>query len=342
MLATQTPPFTAVTTPARRERPRPAEIVRSAFGPRPNTSLLPSGIAITRPDGAATCAAAGVIESIALAVLPVMSPEPSPAAALPGMSHTCRCPNLKSGARGLRIPESGDTRSAGITISCDCPEARREHGAWRWAAVLAVGPYRQWVMDAGRGSALRPTAWGVRPGGGCRPRAMRLASGAGVCGRPWLGRQCVPEVLGEERGLRVVCVLLPWPEEAAQAVAPGPRHHVHMQMRDTLADRVVEADKAALSAKGLRHDRAEPAYPGEQRPSQVLRQAGERLVMLARRGEHVPLEYRPSVEERHHLAVGQHDMRGHVAGDDAAEKAIGHVGTLVVGQGRRRDRHPAG
>src|ERR1017187_10625672 len=96
MLATQVPPLAA----------GPAGIVRSGSGPRPNTSLLPSGIAITRPDGAATCAAAGVIESSVIAVLPYTCR----LGQLLRMSHTYRCPNPKSGARGPRIPESGDGR----------------------------------------------------------------------------------------------------------------------------------------------------------------------------------------------------------------------------------------
>ena len=64
MLATQAPPLTAVTTPARRESPRPAEIVRSASGPRPNTSLLPSGTAISWPDGVLTCALTGIVSCL--------------------------------------------------------------------------------------------------------------------------------------------------------------------------------------------------------------------------------------------------------------------------------------
>src|SRR5215469_6488284 len=60
MLAIQTPAATALITPARRDNPRPAGMVRSASGPRPNTSLLPSGMPTTSPDGVVTRAAAGL------------------------------------------------------------------------------------------------------------------------------------------------------------------------------------------------------------------------------------------------------------------------------------------
>jgi hypothetical protein len=61
MLAIHAPAAIALITPARRDSPRPAAIVRSASGPRPNTSLLPSGIPTTRPDGVVTRAAAGLL-----------------------------------------------------------------------------------------------------------------------------------------------------------------------------------------------------------------------------------------------------------------------------------------
>src|ERR1019366_3076510 len=71
MLATQAPLAAALIVPARRDRPRSAGITRSASGPRPNTSRLPPGTGITRPDGVVTCVVAGV-ESSAIAVLPVL------------------------------------------------------------------------------------------------------------------------------------------------------------------------------------------------------------------------------------------------------------------------------
>ena len=56
MLAIHAPSGSTLITPARRDRPRPTAIVRSASAPRPKTSRLPSPIFTTSPDGAATCA----------------------------------------------------------------------------------------------------------------------------------------------------------------------------------------------------------------------------------------------------------------------------------------------
>src|SRR5450755_2765990 len=70
MLAIQTPSATALMTPARRDSPRPTETVRSASGPRPNTSRLPSGIPTISPDGVLTRAATALVGWGAIALLP--------------------------------------------------------------------------------------------------------------------------------------------------------------------------------------------------------------------------------------------------------------------------------
>ena len=69
MLAIQAPAAIALITPARRDSPRPAAMVRSASGPLPNTSLLPSGMPTTRPEGVVTRAAAGLLGWDAIAFL---------------------------------------------------------------------------------------------------------------------------------------------------------------------------------------------------------------------------------------------------------------------------------
>jgi hypothetical protein len=43
----------------------------------------------------------------------------------------------------------------------------------------------------------------------------------------------------------------PRPEEASQTVATAPRHDVHVQMRDRLADDVVNRDEGSLRSEGI-------------------------------------------------------------------------------------------
>src|SRR5215475_11761839 len=70
MLAIHAPPATALISPARRDSPRPAAIVRSASGPLPKTRRLPSGMPTTRPDGVLTRVAMEEAERFSIALLP--------------------------------------------------------------------------------------------------------------------------------------------------------------------------------------------------------------------------------------------------------------------------------
>jgi hypothetical protein len=67
MLAIQAPSASTLITPARRDRPRPTAMVRSASAPRPKISRLPSATFTTSPDGVLTCAVTEVAGWIVIA-----------------------------------------------------------------------------------------------------------------------------------------------------------------------------------------------------------------------------------------------------------------------------------
>jgi len=133
---------------------------------------------------------------------------------------------------------------------------------------------------------------------------------------------CVFDAPGVVRGLRVAGVPLPGPEEPAQAVFPAPRHRVHVQVGHALADHVVERDERSVGAERYRQGRADQPHPLEQRADDRHRQVRQRHIVTARHDQHVPLEHRPGVEERHELVVVEHHVRRHLAGDDPAEDAV--------------------
>ena len=56
----------------------------------------------------------------------------------------------------------------------------------------------------------------------------------------------------------------PGPEEPAQAVTPRPRHHVHMQVGDGLADHRVDGGERSLGAVRGRDSGGDPLDDGEQ------------------------------------------------------------------------------
>ena len=113
----------------------------------------------------------------------------------------------------------------------------------------------------------------------------------------------------------------PRPEEAAQPVALRPRHDVHVEVGDALADDVVVGDERALRAQRHGHGGSDQLHPLEERPD--VRQLGQRHDVLRRDDEHVPGEQRRPVEERHGDVVAVDDLGQLLAGDDGAEGATG-------------------
>src|SRR6266487_2450626 len=104
---------------------------------------------------------------------------------------------------------------------------------------------------------------------------------------------------------------------------------MRVQVRDTLADHIVQADETALCLQRCGQHRADPPDAGEERPGQAARQVGQRLVLLARHDKDVALEYRPCVKEAHGGLIGEYQVRRHLAGHHAAERARCHQGTVA-------------
>ena len=145
-----------------------------------------------------------------------------------------------------------------------------------------------------------------------RPRSPRLTVGVV---QAWTRRRSAYSAISSSSG-----VLLPRPEEAAQAVAFGARHDVHVHVRHRLAHDVVLRDPRALRAQAVDDRARAPLHGHEHRRQQRSRQLGQRDDVLARDHEHVPFEHRADVEERDDVGLVEHDVRGRVAGDDRAER----------------------
>src|SRR6516225_12207713 len=145
MLATQAPAAIALITPARRDSPRPAGMVRSASGPRPNTSLLPSGMPTTSPDGVVTRAAAELPGWCAMALLSARMPMGAGSASL----------GLGAMTGGSRNP--GIARRPAGAVGYKKPGARHSHGPLEGLPVTRkAGPagtqVAAWAGSSYRGS----------------------------------------------------------------------------------------------------------------------------------------------------------------------------------------------
>src|SRR6058998_3862245 len=94
--------------------------------------------------------------------------------------------------------------------------------------------------------------WELRP---CRIREV-LPAASGYARSSGIGPQPTDRILQGQlslRGVRVVLVLVPRPEESSQPVPSPPRDDVDVQMWDALAHAVVEGDERALGVEAFLH-----------------------------------------------------------------------------------------
>src|SRR5437660_1233448 len=194
MLAIHAPADIALITPARRDSPRPAAIVRSASGPRPNTSLLPSGIPTTRHEGVVTRAAGNV-------------PRPGPIAPPPRCGFCVHSAGKSHGRNPMRPARQADPFSelglpARPGLTDDAVRA-----AWRRIAA-ATHPDRADGGDAARFAAAAAAYTAIRTGFG---RTEALADLARPAVRRWKAQVPGPRRHRPARAAR------------REAAGPGPR-----------------------------------------------------------------------------------------------------------------------
>src|SRR5580704_10937908 len=72
---------------------------------------------------------------------------------------------------------------------------------------------------------------------------------------------------------------LPGPEETTQSVFLAPRNNVHVEMRNALADAIVDRDKAALSLHALLDGACEQLHVREERAGQFPWKIRQRFIV---------------------------------------------------------------
>jgi len=107
----------------------------------------------------------------------------------------------------------------------------------------------------------------------------------------------------------VIRVLLTRPEESAQAVFAATRHDVHVQMRNALADRVVDGHESPLGVHRLLDSVGKDLHVGKEWGQQVRGKIRQRRIVLAWNQQHVARENGTVVEKGGRDRVGEDDER---------------------------------
>src|SRR5580704_14160508 len=100
------------------------------------------------------------------------------------------------------------------------------------------------------------------------------------------------------------------PEEAAQSVLFAARDNVHMQMRNALADLIIDGYERSLGFDGLFDGVRQKLYVGEEWPEQLGRQIRQRCIVRLGDQHRVANEERLVIQERNRKLVFEHNIVG--------------------------------
>ena len=173
-------------------------------------------------------------------------------------------------------------------------------------------------------SQPRPAAQG-RTGGGCASSArLRLA-------------QSFANGFGDFLFHRRVEVFGSRPEKAAQTVAFAARHDVDVQMRDGLADPIVDGDEGSVGFHRRLDGAGKELHRLEKRADAFRRQIVERFDVLAGNEKQMAGKKWPVIEKRHEMRIFINNRRPKLSPDQIAELAFGRLHRRLP----RRLAHPA-
>jgi hypothetical protein len=185
---------------------------------------------------------------------------------------------------------------------------------WRPGAV-AAGHYRPFRSESPADGAVSSAGIEV---GSVAPLPKRL----------FTRREGGDDLISDCVCVGLVGVRVPRPEESPQTVSSTSRHDMNVEVRDALADLVVDGDKGSRCLHRGAYGNRYRSDRLEQRPDRWTRQLFDRLMMEAGDDEHVPREERSVIEECDGGVVLGDDQRVSVAAGYLAERARVHLLTL--------------
>lgn len=135
--------------------------------------------------------------------------------------------------------------------------------------------------------------------------------------------------------LALALIRIAGPKESPKSIFLPPRHDMHMQVRHTLADPIVNCDQRPFSFHGCLHGPRQQLCRAEKWRDQIRRQIAERLVMLSWNQQGMPREKRPVIEERQRHRILIDDASGMSLRNNGAKEAR-HGYQLVIDPSGRK------
>ena len=112
------------------------------------------------------------------------------------------------------------------------------------------------------------------------------------------------------------------PKEAFQAVSLAARNDVNMEMRDALADPIVDGHEGALGVHALDDGAGKKLDIQKERADQLIGQVRKRLEVALYDEEAMAGEKRPMIQKCERDIVFKNFVAGNAAADDIAERAV--------------------
>jgi hypothetical protein len=130
-------------------------------------------------------------------------------------------------------------------------------------------------------------------------------------------------------GIFLALVRMPGPEKAFQPVLPAAWHCMHVEMRNTLTDPVIDRHKCSFRLHGGLNRAGQELGGFEKGRDFRGWKVSQRFVVFFGNQEAMSGKDRPMIQKSEAMLVFKYNARGHVAGDDFAEETgrLGHLGT---------------
>src|SRR6266545_3969302 len=144
--------------------------------------------------------------------------------------------------------------------------------------------------------------------------------------------QCIANSVARRAGGLFAFVFLARPKKAAQSILLAPGNDVYVQVRNALAYPIVHGHECAVGSEPAFDRTGDALHAGKDSGDLLRRHVVQRSVVALRHDEAVSGKQRMVIEEDDHFRAIVDDVRGKLAGRDAAKqtRGVGHCDLIRI------------